>query len=100
MDVYYVIKEPLVTEKATRDAQAKTDASRYFFRVDPDATKIDIRRAVETLFKVKVADVNTVTVHGKSKLNPRNRRMIREGNWKKAIVTLKKGNKIEIFEGV
>jgi len=54
MDIYYVIKEPLVTEKVT---QQKGEANRYCFKVDQAATKIDIRRAVESLFSVKVSSV-------------------------------------------
>ncbi|OGQ50009.1 MAG: 50S ribosomal protein L23 [Deltaproteobacteria bacterium RIFCSPLOWO2_02_FULL_47_10] len=97
MDIFYVIKEPLVTEKTAKE---KTDISEYHFKVDSDATKIDIKRAVEAIFRVKVADVRTITVHGKAKRSTKTRRMIAAENWKKAIVILKKGNKIELFEGV
>jgi large subunit ribosomal protein L23 len=97
MDIYYVIKEPLVTEKVTLQ---KGEANRYCFSVNPDATKVDIRRAVEILFKVKVTDVRTVTLHGKPRFNARARRTIPAQKWKKAIVTLIKGNKIDLFEGV
>lgn len=97
MDVYFVIKEPLITEKLTLD---KTDVNRYCFSVDTAATKNDVKRAVETIFKVNVTDVRTIMVHGKTKRNPRSRRQIPAQKWKKAIVTLKKGNKIELFEGV
>ena len=96
MNLFYVIKEPLITEKV---ANVKGETNRYAFRVDPGATKIDIRRAIETIFKVGVENVRTISVRGKSKLNPRNRRTIRAHNWKKAIITLKKGAKIELFEG-
>lgn len=96
MDLYYVIKEPLITEKITLQ---KGDANRYCFSVNPDATKVDIKRAVETIFKVDVTSVRTITVHSKPKRNPRSRRPTAAQSWKKAIVTLKKGNKIELFEG-
>lgn len=97
MDIYYVIKEPLITEKVT---QTKGESNRYYFRVDPSATKVDIKRAVETIFKVDVDCVRTITVHSKPHRNPRSRQMLRRADWKKAIVTLKKGGKIALFEGV
>ena len=97
MDIYYVIKEPLVTEKVT---QQKGEANRYCFKVDQAATKIDIRRAVESLFSVKVSSVRTVTLRSKPKFNMRSRSMAKAHIWKKAIVTLKKGSKIELFECV
>ncbi len=97
MDIFYVIKEPLITEKVTL---GKGDSNRYYFRVDLAATKIDIKRAVETIFKVDVDNVRTITVHSKPRKNPRSRTVSHPANWKKAIVTLKKGGKIELFEGV
>ncbi len=97
MDIYYVIKEPLITEKMA--AQAGED-SRYCFKVDTGATKDDVKRAVETIFNVKVAQVRTLIMKGKTRLNPRTRRPIKSNVFKKAIVTLKKGNKIQLFEGV
>ena len=94
MNIYNVIKQPLVTEKST---QGKEGSPLYIFRVDSKATKIDVRRAIEGLFKVKVDTVRTMMNHGK-------RRRVGRGvavrpDWKKAIVSLKEG-KIEIFEGV
>lgn len=97
MDIYYVIKAPLVTEKMTSMAGAE---SRYCFKVDTDATKDDVKRAVETIFKVKVAFVRTLIMKGKTRLNPKTRRPSKSNVFKKAIVTLKKGNKIQLFEGV
>ena len=97
MNIYDVIKAPLVTEKA---ALNKGEKSEYYFRVDSRATKIDIRLAVEKLFNVKIDDVRTVTMHGKARRNPRARAPMAAKSWKKAIVTLKKGSKIELFEGV
>ncbi len=90
-----IIHSPLVTEKST-DLRVKAD--KYVFKVDLKANKLEIKRAVEDVFKVKVEDVHTMVMHGKIK------RMGRfEGkrpNWKKAIVRLKKGEKIEFFETV
>lgn len=98
MDIYYVIKEPLVTEKMTKIVGE--ESSRYCFKVDTDATKDDVKKAVETIFNVKVAQVRTLIMKGKTRLNPRTRRPIKSSAFKKAIVTLKKGNKIQLFEGV
>ncbi|MBI2091714.1 MAG: 50S ribosomal protein L23 [Deltaproteobacteria bacterium] len=97
MDISNIIKAPHVTEKMTLQ---KGESSSYCFNVDRRATKVDIRSAVETIFNVKVDKVQTMNVHGKSKINPRTRRLSRASNWKKAVVTLKKGDKIELFEGV
>lgn len=90
-----IILKPLVTEKST-DLRVKED--KYAFEVDLQANKPEIKKAIEELFKVNVVGVHTMIVHGKVK------RMGRfEGkrpNWKKAIVSLKKGEKIEFFETV
>lgn len=91
----HVIKRPLIlTEKGSL---LREESSKYLFEVDQRANKIEIKRAVETLFKVGVLDVNTMIVRGK------NRRMGRTWaktrNWKKAVVTLKEGESIEFFEG-
>jgi large subunit ribosomal protein L23 len=95
MDIHSVIKKPLVTEKSTI---ARDEGNQYIFVVDRRATKIDIRNAVEKLFKVKVVDVRTMNMTGKKK---RLGRVIGKRNdWKKAIVSLTPGSSIEIFEGV
>lgn len=88
-----VVIRPLVTEKSTR----LMEEVKYTFVVRRDANKIDIKRAVEQLFGVKVKAVNTIQVKGK----PRRVGMHRgyRPHWKKAIVTLQEGSKsIEIFE--
>jgi len=90
MNSFEIIKTVRVTEKATRQADKN---NQYTVVADRRATKIQIRQAVQELFKVKVLDVNTMSVRGK----PRNQRQPREGktsDWKKAIVTLKEGDKI------
>ncbi|HOW28979.1 MAG TPA: 50S ribosomal protein L23 [Elusimicrobiota bacterium] len=88
-----VLKRILVTERST---QLK-ELNKYVFEVLPESTKGQIRQAVETVFKVDVLDVNTSRVHGKMR-----RRMGRAGgyqsDWKKAIVTVKKGQEIKIPE--
>ncbi|HEY3298423.1 MAG TPA: 50S ribosomal protein L23 [Armatimonadota bacterium] len=94
-DIYTIIEKPLVTEKSV-DGIA---SGKYTFKVMKDANKIEIANAVEKIFNVKVEDVNTLTVKGKKRRVGRHP----EGktpDWKKAIVTLKPGQKIEIFEGM
>lgn len=89
MNVYEVIREPLITEKGTTQEQA----GKYCFLVARRATKLEVREAVERLFNVKVAKVNTMVVPGKWKrvrFHPG-----RTAEWKKAVVTLKQGQKIE-----
>lgn len=93
-DIYQVIEKPLVTEKSVD----QTADGKYTFRVSKTANKIEIANAVEQIFNVKVHGVNTLTVKGKKK---RVRyKTGRTPDWKKAIVTLEPGNKIELFEGM
>jgi large subunit ribosomal protein L23 len=92
-DSRQVVLRPLVTEKATA---LKDDRNQVSFQVAMDANKVDIRRAVETIFKVKVTDVRTQVVFGKEK---RMGRFVgRRPSWKKAVVQLAPDNKIELFE--
>lgn len=90
-----VLKRPIVTEKTT---QMKTIKNMVVFEVDREATKPLVKEAVERAFKVKVEDVRTMIVRGKFKKMGRFEG--KRSNWKKAIVTLKEGEKIELFEGV
>ncbi|MEA3486060.1 MAG: 50S ribosomal protein L23 [Thermodesulfobacteriota bacterium] len=95
MDIYSVIRKPLVTEKSTI---ARDEENKYLFEVDRRATKIDICNAVEKIFKVDVVNVRTMNMTGKKK---RIGKIIgRRHNWKKAIITLTPGNSIEVHEGV
>ncbi|MBI4394648.1 MAG: 50S ribosomal protein L23 [Candidatus Omnitrophica bacterium] len=87
--VYDIIREPIITEKGTNQEKKH----KYFFRVRRDAKKHEIREAVERLFNVKVKKVNTMVIGGKWK-----RVRFQPGqtpDWKKAVVTLKEGQKIE-----
>jgi large subunit ribosomal protein L23 len=95
MDLYSVIKKPLVTEKSTI---AREEANKYAFEVDRRANKIEIEKAVEKLFKVKVVTVRTMNMAGKKK--KMGRIVGRKSDWKKAIVTLAPGQTIEVFEKV
>jgi large subunit ribosomal protein L23 len=95
MEVHQIIKKLLVTEKST---VARDESNKYVFEVDRKANKVEIGRAVEKLFKVKVVDVRVMHVLGKKK---RTGKILGEkSSWKKAIVTLTAGNRIEIVEGV
>lgn len=94
-DMYSILKRPLLTEKGTDQKEA---LNKYLFEVDLNANKIEVRNAVEKIFNVKVTDVHTVNVKGKAKRV--GRYLGKRSDWKKAIVTLKAGEKIEIIEGV
>ncbi len=89
-----VVKRPLITEKSERNREA---AQQYAFEVHRDATKIQVKNAVEKLFGVHVTAVHTSIARGKVKRVGRN--IGRRPNWKKAIVTLKEGETISLFEG-
>ena len=94
MDARDVILSPRITEKAMGNALG----TQYTFTVHPDATKTQIRHAVEEIFKVNVLKVNTANVRGKVKNFSRRRARTtgRQSDFKKAIVTLKSGQKIEL----
>jgi large subunit ribosomal protein L23 len=89
-----VIRRPIVTEKSTILASQ----DRYVFEVAPWANKLQIKEAVEAAFNVDVVDVHTMTVPGKMRRVRRNRGMT--SPWKKAIVRVQPGQKIDVFEGV
>jgi len=94
MNIFEVIRRPLVTEKSTR----LSERNKYVFEVDKRACKDQIRLAVEKGFKVDVVSVNIIKVPGESKRS--GKRQVVAPAWKKAIVTLKEGDKITFFEGV
>ena len=95
MDIYKVIKAPHITEKGTRE---KDLYNHITFKVDRRANKVEIRRAVETLFKTNVLQVKTIRMKGKKRRMGRN--MGKRPDWKKAIVKLAQGQSIEFFEGM
>ncbi len=92
---YDIIKRPLVTEKTTIQ---KEESNQLSFEVDRRANRVEIKRAVEKIFKVRVANIRTMHVKGKTKR--RGRILGKRRDWKKAIVTLMPGERIEFFEGV
>ncbi len=95
MDLYEVIKRPLVTEKGTKQKEL---ANQIAFEIDRRANKILVRNAVENIFKVKVVDVKVMNSKGKKRRIGRN--VGKRPDWKKAIVRLAPGENIEFFEGV
>lgn len=94
MHLYEVVHRPLITEKAT----VMKEQDRYAFKVAERANKRQIKEAVEAAFKVNVVQVQSMIVPGKRRRI--GRRYVMTPSWKKAIVTLKSGQKIEFFEGV
>ena len=94
IDAYGILEKPLITEKSM-DGVAE---GKYSFRVRKDANKIEIKLAIETIFSVKVGDVRTMQLRGKVKRQ--GRFAGRRSDWKKAIVTLKPDQKIELFEQI
>jgi large subunit ribosomal protein L23 len=94
MHLYEVLRRPLITEKST----LLQGMNKYAFEIAEGANKLQIKQAIEKAFKVTVTKVNVVTMQGKMKRMGRRETM--SAAWKKAIVTLKAGDKIEFFEGV
>lgn len=94
MHLYQVLRRPVITEKNT----ALQEQNKYAFEVAGKANKNQVKQAVEKAFKVKVVGVNVLTVPGKTRRV--GRRQVKTSPWKKAVVTLKAGQKIEFFEGV
>jgi len=95
MDIYRIIRRSLLTEKSTIERDEK---NQYVFEVDRRANKIEIAKAIEKVFKVKVTDVRVMNIPGKKK---RVGRILGETSaWKKAVVTIAPGNRIEIIEGM
>lgn len=93
-DPHQIILRPLITEKTTVLTERH---NRVAFEVGRQANKLEIKRAVEQLFDVKVVDVHTLSMHGK--LKRMGAHQGRRPDWKKALVTLREGDKIEIFAG-
>jgi large subunit ribosomal protein L23 len=92
---YDIIIRPVVTEKTNIQKEA---ANQVTFEVDRKANRIEVRRAIERIFNVRVGNVRTMQVRGKFKR--RGRVLGKRRDWKKAIVTLRPGERIEFFEGV
>jgi large subunit ribosomal protein L23 len=96
--VYEILRRPIITEKSNYQSG---DLNQFVFEVATTATKNQIKDAVETLFDVTVLRVNVMNVSPKRSRRWKNRRvLVRRGAYKKALVTLAPGNRIEAFEGV
>ncbi|UCC66126.1 MAG: 50S ribosomal protein L23 [Deltaproteobacteria bacterium] len=93
-DIYQIIKRPLITEKANI---LKDEENKVSFVVHREANKVEIKEAVERLFKVKVLKVNVSTMKGKPRTIGRS--VGRRPDWKKAVVTIRSGDRIDFFEG-
>lgn len=91
MDYYQIIKKPLHSEKSVEDREATNS---YHFRVDKKVNKIQIKEAIEKLFDVKISDVRTI--NRKGKIRRYKNKVFNTSSWKKAIVTLKEGDRIDL----
>jgi large subunit ribosomal protein L23 len=91
---YDIVRRPIITEKTNIQKEV---ANQVTFEVDPRANRIEVQRAIEKIFNVKVA--RTRTMHVRGKVKRRGRILGKRRNWKKAIVTLMPGERIEFFEG-
>jgi large subunit ribosomal protein L23 len=91
---YQILRRPLITEKSTTQKEVQ---NKLFFEVDRRANKIEIKQAVEQIFKVDVLSVTTMNMDGKKKRV--GRFFTHRPDWKKAIVTIKPGQRVEFFEG-
>ncbi|MCC7105247.1 MAG: 50S ribosomal protein L23 [Chloroflexi bacterium] len=101
LTAHEILVKPIVTEKNTM----LSESGRYAFEVDVRANKIQIRQAIQEVFNVEVTAVNIIRVPGKVKRVVRGRRRVKQiagrtRSWKKAVVSLKEGQRIELFQGV
>ncbi len=94
MIAHDIVRRPLITEKTTIQ---KDEFNQLSFEVAPRANRVEIKKAIEEVFGVRVSSVRTMQIRGK--LKRRGRILGRRRNWKKAIVTLMPGERIEFFEG-
>ena len=94
MNIHQVLVKPTVTEKST----ILQESSKYTFQVAPRANKVEVKEAVEKSFDVTVIDVNITKIHGKRKRY--GRRVSKQPDIKKAVITLKQGDRINIIEGL
>jgi large subunit ribosomal protein L23 len=97
MNPYKVIVRPVDTEKTRFQG---SELGQYTFEVARDANKIEVKRAIETIFEADVVAVNIINVPSKASDRRGRRRVVRRPAWKKAIVTLAEGQRLDVFEGV
>ncbi len=97
MHPYDILKRPVITEKSNFQSDV---LGQYTFEVDRRANKHQVKQAVETVFDVTVERVRIINVPAKRARRYGRREVVRKAGWKKALITLKPGDRIEIFEGV
>ena len=97
MNPYKVIIRPIDTEKTRYQA---SELGQYTFEVDRRANKIDVKRAIEAIYGIDVAVVNVMNMPAKVSRRHGRRRVVRRATWKKAVVTVAEGQRLEVFEGV
>ncbi len=97
MNPYEIIIRPVDTEKTRYQA---SDLGQYTFEVHRGANKIEIKRAIEAIYGVDVVTVNTMVMPAKVTRRYGRRRVVRRSPWKKAVVTLAEGQRLDVFEGV
>ena len=97
MNPYKVIIRPIDTEKTRYQA---SELGQYVFEVNRGTNKIEVKRAIETIFGVKVVAVNVMNVPAKAQGRRGRRRVVRRPGWKKAVITLAEGQRLDVFEGV
>ena len=97
MNPYKVIVRPIDTEKTRFQA---SELGQYTFEVDGATNKIEIKRAVETIYEVDVVAVNVMNIPAKASGRSGRRRTVRRAAWKKAVVTVAEGQRLDLFEGV
>jgi len=95
MDLYTIIKRPRFTEKGSH---LKESENKVLVEVSPDANKLEIKKSMEEIFKVKVDKVSTINIKGKWKRHGKH--LGKRSDKKKAVITLKKGEKLDFIEGV
>jgi len=97
MNPYKVIIRPIDTEKTRYQA---SELGQYTFEVDRRANKIEVKRAIEAIFEADVVAVNVMNMPAKAAKRRGRRRLVRHPSWKKAVVTLAEGQRLDVFEGV
>jgi large subunit ribosomal protein L23 len=97
MNPYKVIIRPIDTEKTRYQA---SELGQYTFEVDRRANKIEVKRAIEEIYEVAVVSVNVVNMPAKASRRRGRRQVVRRSPWKKAVVTLAEGQRMDVFEGV
>jgi large subunit ribosomal protein L23 len=97
MNPYKVIIQPIDTEKTRYQA---SELGQYTFEVNRQANKIEVKRAIETIYEVEVVAVNMINMPAKASRRYGRRRVMRRPAWKKAVVTVAEGQRLEVFEGV